>query len=79
MDVTTTITGIPGASHVEPGPQLVEHLALGPARTNVLDHDDAKDQRHEQDHQELVVADGLVIHFFRDEQKNITRENRLDE
>lgn len=51
---------------LQPGSQLVEHLALRPARTHILDHDDAKEQHHEQDDQEPVVvaaAVGLFIHL----------------
>lgn len=45
----------------------MKHLALGPARTHILDHDDAKEQHHEQHDEEPVVvaaaAEGLFIHL----------------
>ena len=65
--ILSSITSAPGTSctaDFQPGPQLVQHAALRPARAHVLDHNDAEEQRHEQDDQEpLVAAAGFLIHL----------------
>lgn len=52
---------------LQPGSQLVKHLALRPARTHILDHDDAKEQHHEQHNEDPVMVaaatEGLFIHL----------------
>lgn len=63
LDWTVTGPGARCTADSKPGAQVVQHPALGLAGTHILDHNHAKDQHHEQDDNEsLVAAVGLLIH-----------------